>query len=311
MSTSSAHDYQLEFLSNISLENSRFTPSQSPIVLLCGGRVANTLPLSSFRHALTNYLPLPRYELFCPEEITDWKEDGVFYDLLDLEKELGSICSLVVIVLESEGAFAELGAFSQMPHLRTKIFAINSEEFHEESSFINLGVLRHLRKEERVEVRVYPWEIRNPGVLENDVVKDALDDIEEQLRKVRTTHAFSKDNDGHVITLICELVRIFVALKEGEILDFLDLLGIEVSRESLRRKLFVLDKFRVVVKGRYSDSTFYLRDGTDFNKIRFVQQDGAAYDDLRVLLRCKELYQEDRKHRNRMRVIKAQEQKNG
>ncbi|GGX98847.1 hypothetical protein GCM10007160_28240 [Litchfieldella qijiaojingensis] len=311
MSSDSADNYHLDVLSKLDLKKSRFALSTSPIVLLCGGKVSDSPHISSFRHALTNYMPPPRYEFFRPEEITDWKDDGVFNDLLDFEKELGSICSLVVVVLESEGAFAELGAFSQMHDLKAKICAINSQEYHGEDSFINLGILRHIKKETKIDVKVYPWDVKNPANLEDEVVQDAIDDIGEQLKKTRKPHAFSGENGAHVMALITEFIKVFVALKEHEILDYLDLLDIKIKRESLRRKLFILERFRIIVKGVYSDSSFYMRSGTDFNRIKFHEEDGFVYDDLRISLRCKELYQADRKHRHRMRVIKAQEGSNG
>lgn len=311
MSVKNAEDYQLDVLSKLDLDKSQFSPSSSPIVLLCGGKVNDILPATSFRHALTSFIPLPRYEFFRPEEITDWKDDGVFYDLLDFEKELGSICSLVVVILESPGAFAELGAFSQMHDLRAKICAINSQEYHRENSFINLGVLRHIKKETRIDVKVYPWDMRNPSDIEDYVVKDAIEDIDDQLKRVRQSRSFSRDNGAHVITLITELIGVFSALKEHEISDYLSLLDIQMSRESLRRKLFILERFKVIVKDGYSDSNFYVRKPTKFNRIKFNTSPGFVFDDLRISLRCKELYQADRKHRHRLRVIKAQEKING
>ncbi|MBF1803709.1 retron St85 family effector protein [Alloalcanivorax profundimaris] len=306
-----AEDYHLNILSKIDLDKSRFSPSSSPIILLCGGKVTGNQHPASFRHALINYIPSPKYEFFCPEEITDWKEDAVFYDLLDLEKELSSICNLVVVVLESEGAFAELGAFSQMPDLKGKVYAINSEPFSSLDSFINLGILRHIEKTSNTSVRIYPWDTGHPEEISNHTTQDAIEDIHEQIRKSRSQHNFNSENGSHIITLIAELIKIFVALKESEILTYLDLLGISMKRESLRRKLFILERFRIVKNSRYSDSSFYMRITDTFSGIKFGTREDFHYDRLRISLRCKELYSKERKHRHRDRVIKASESNDG
>lgn len=311
MATNS-EDYQLEVLVNLSLDKSRIVFSPSPIVLLCGGRVVfkkhpedDDPPIASLRHAITVSNTDVEYEIFRPEEITDWKEDGVFNNLLDFESELASICSLVVVVLESEGAFAELGVFSQMHELKSKIFVINSQDLCEENSFINLGVLRYIKRETKTDVRIYPWRIDNPSELENYVIEDALHDIGGQLKKNQKSQAFNKEYGSHVITLITELVRLFVALKENEIYEFLDFLDMGITKEALRRKLFILERFKVIKRERYGDYNFFTHNGIDFNKIRFSTEPDFNFDELRVEIRCKELYLEDaNKHRHRNRVIK-------
>ncbi|MGP9684469.1 retron St85 family effector protein [Halomonas sp. AOP25-F1-15] len=306
-----AEDYHLDVLAEIDLKKTRFSPSVFPIVLLCGGRVADSQLAISFRHALTIHTPQPRYEFFRPEEITDWKDDGVFYDLLDFEKELGAICNLIVVILESEGAFAELGAFSQMPDLKGKVCAINSEAFSSLDSFINLGVLRHIEQSSGIKARVYPWDSNQPEKIEASTVQDAIDDINEQLTRTRSQHVFNVNNDSHIITLIVELIKFFVALKESDILSYLDALGIKMKRDLLRRKLFLLERFRIIINKRYSDSSFYLRASHQFSRIRFGADDNFHFDDLRISMRCKELYIKEKKHRHRDRVIKSWESNNG
>ena len=115
-------DPRLVFLNRINLGNSRVVFMDDHIVLLCGGKVAlkdrpedPDPPTSSLRHAIIR--SDTAYETYRPEEITDWHADGLFRNLMDFEQELAGICSLVVVILESAGAIAELSAFSQLPEL--------------------------------------------------------------------------------------------------------------------------------------------------------------------------------------------------
>ena len=125
--------------------------SPLPIVLLCGGRVPSLNSESSvesensisLRDSIYVTSPPPNdFEIFYPEEITDWQIDGIFSNLIDFEKSLAGITSLVVIILESAGSIAELGAFSQLPELKNKLIVVVREEYvsgKNSNSFINLG----------------------------------------------------------------------------------------------------------------------------------------------------------------------------
>lgn len=304
-------DYHLDVLGDINIKSIRYKPSDSAIVLLCGGladaNMSSDRSYHSFRDALVHHYPVGPYEFFRPEEIQEWKEDGVFYDLLDYEKELGAICNLVVIVLESEGSFAELGAFSQMPDLKNKIHVINSEKNSLEKSFINLGILRHLEETTGLHPRVYPWDISTPSTINKDLMQDVVDDISEQLKELRSQHEFDCNNSSHFITLVVEIIRLFVALKETEIKNYIEVLGYSITQRELKRKLFILEKFEVIKKRRYSDSWFYMRTDSSFSSLSFARRSGKAHDAFRVIVACKEKYNNDKKHRNRMRVIRAME----
>lgn len=58
------------------------------------------------------------------EEFKDWIHDSVYKDLLDFENDIAHISSLIVIVLESPGALAELGLFVRNKVLNKKTSCI-------------------------------------------------------------------------------------------------------------------------------------------------------------------------------------------
>ncbi|WP_038053124.1 retron St85 family effector protein [Thioalkalivibrio sp. ALJ1] len=59
-------------------------------------------------------------------------------NLFDIEKDLSDISDHILIVLEGEGAFCELGAFSH-EELRKKLLIVNNSAHAQSNSFINLG----------------------------------------------------------------------------------------------------------------------------------------------------------------------------
>jgi hypothetical protein len=305
-------DPRQSLLDKISLDKARVEFSESHIVLLCGGKVRfkerpeDEEPVRcSLRHAIT-HAP-PNFETFRPEDITDWHVDGLFKNLMSFEQELAGICSLVVIALESEGSIAELGAFSQLPDLSQKIVAIKSRDFENDTnlaSFINLGILRFLRENKDSAVRNYPWTIASPHTIEDEVVQDVLKDISEVLDEIPKTAVFNPSLTTHIAVLLCELVNIFVAVRETEFAAYLEFFDIKISRDDLRRKLFLLERFGLLKKEVYSDATFFMIGRYKFHRLRLSSKDATIrIDAARVNVECLEYYQADLKQRNRHRAI--------
>lgn len=305
--TSDVPDPRVSLLAGLDVHACRVEFSDAPIVLLCGGLVRDEPePASgykSLRHAISR--SLTNFEVFRPEEITSWHADGVFHDLMSFERELASICSLVVIILESEGALVELGAFSQLSEMSAKIVAIRSNQYASHESFINLGILRFISEKNGSSVKSYPWDIKNATSISEEVIQDVASDIREELSKQSKSQLFRIDQNSHVITMICELVRLFVALKEQEIFEYLGLLGISTTRDILRGQLFLLIEFKIIKKQLYSDALFYIRSDVIYHKLRIATKNKSeSTDTLRIDIQCREYYQANaEKHRNRIRAI--------
>lgn len=294
-------------LDGLDISACRVEFSDAPIVLLCGGLVKDETDsvqeFRSLRHAIAN--GLTSFEVFRPEEITSWHADGVFRDLMSFERELASICSLVVIILESEGALVELGAFSQLSEMSEKIIAIRSSQFVNHDSFVNLGILRFISEKSKTSVKSYPWDIKKPASISVEIIQDVTSDIQEELEKQPKSQLLKLDKNSHVIVTICELVRLFVALKENEILEYLQLLGVVTTREILRGQLFLLSEFRIIRKQEYSDALFYIRSDEPYHRLRIATTEkSGSMDVLRIEIQCIEYYQaHNLKHRNRNRAI--------
>ena len=304
----SLQDPRPALLSAIDIEACKVELSNAPIVLLCGGPVLikdrpdDPPPaIASLRHAVTN--ANTSYEIFRPEEIESWLSDGVFKNLMNLEADLASICSLVVIILESAGSLAELGAFSQLPDLSKKIIAIRSNSFSDATSFINLGILRHLTEHEISSVKSYPWDIVNPATISSEVVNDVILDIQDGLERLTKGAQLKLTNSSHIVVLICDIIELFSALKEHEIHDYLVQVGVSITKEELKRKLFLLKEFRLIKNEVYGDATFFMRSNEKFHRLRMSMKEGANKDALRINLECLEYYNAEPKQRHRKRAI--------
>lgn len=87
-----------------------------------------------------------RYSIVYPEDLFEELLSGPFHqDLLTLENVLAESVDAVVLVPESYGAVAELGAFADHRVLRRKLVCVQDQRFKKATSFIAYGPLRLLR----------------------------------------------------------------------------------------------------------------------------------------------------------------------
>ncbi|MBN4057016.1 retron St85 family effector protein [bacterium AH-315-J21] len=100
----------------------------------------------------------PRLRIVYPERIfTELLFSGKDYDLLDLENQLANWVHAVVIVPESPGSFAELGAFANHVELNKKLVVIIDKKYNRHRSFIMLGPIRHLKQKTTSQVLFHDY----------------------------------------------------------------------------------------------------------------------------------------------------------
>jgi len=76
-------------------------------------------------------------------------------DLLTLEHDLAKNVDLIVLPLEGLGAICELGAFASYEELTKRILVLNNKRYAHESSFINEGPIRLIKRRARENVLYY------------------------------------------------------------------------------------------------------------------------------------------------------------
>lgn len=114
-------------------------------IFLCGGAMANGSARLKFWEVCKDEKNII---IKFPEGLFDELLEKNAYNLLELEEILADSVDAIVIFPESPGSWAELGAFAENSHLRKKIVCIAEKKFKSSFSFINLGPIRVLKKNE-------------------------------------------------------------------------------------------------------------------------------------------------------------------
>jgi hypothetical protein len=170
-----------------------------PVVFLCGAEQ------SIARDELASYLKKfgPSVLLFYAETVWELIQSRLTLGALKMESELAALADVVIIIVESPGTFAELGAFSNSEPLRRKILPIIDDRYKPpQQSFLALGPVRWIEAESSFAPPIY---VALTGILA------AMGEIEERIGRVpRTvTHlANLGDSFKHLLLFLCDLVAV-------------------------------------------------------------------------------------------------------
>jgi len=152
-------------------------PHISTFVFLCGANQSHD-EISERRKALMKFADsnLPHTQFFLAEKMfATLRDEGHKGNILDIEHKITQFADYVVIVLESQSAFAELGAFSHS-ELRNKLIIINDSAFTTAKSFINLGPLKAIEEASGKE-RILSYQMTSDGIFRRDAIGDVYSDL--------------------------------------------------------------------------------------------------------------------------------------
>lgn len=114
-----------------------------PVVFICGGQNSN--PRDTLRKFLIQ--EHQAINVFYAERVWEVIASTPGLGALKMESDLAALSDLVIIIVESPGTFAELGAFSHVEALRKKLLPIVDVQYQGTNSFINSGPIRWIDQE--------------------------------------------------------------------------------------------------------------------------------------------------------------------
>ena len=77
--------------------------------------------------------------------------------MISFEEDIAKVASIVLVISESPGSLAELGAFSSEPAIRDTLRIIVSEEHSVAESFVRYGPIKRVENLDRANLGIFPW----------------------------------------------------------------------------------------------------------------------------------------------------------
>ncbi|WP_339811262.1 retron St85 family effector protein [uncultured Imperialibacter sp.] len=190
--------------------------SESQIVFIFGAKNQNNEITA--RSSVLTYAKkyLHEFQFFQAEDFfSSFKNDQ--HDLMSLEGELATYSDCILILLESPGTFAELGAFSHNDELVKKILAVNKLEFVGEDSFINLGPLKKIERKSKFKPVIYANFKRILNYI--DIIENNLKgNLRKNAKSInfKTFELFTK-NKKYRLQFISDIVTLFGPITKEEV----------------------------------------------------------------------------------------------
>jgi len=238
-----------QFFQKVELENSKIRYPDS-VIFLCGGNVNNTTgTIKSLRDFIyknrSKFFPVSQVVL--AEKASAAFDSRIYDDLLQFESYLASVSRLVLLVSESEGSIAELGAFSQIQEISTKLLVFIHSQFYGANSFIKDGPIRFLENANEQSVQEFDWAINRTKNIPKQSAENLIEPMQHAIqgftKRQPLSEKFDRKRIGHQILLVAGVIYTLRCCKFREIAATLNLLEFECNETDIKRCIFCLDLY--------------------------------------------------------------------
>jgi hypothetical protein len=241
-----------------------------------------------------------------------------FSNLVDLEEQIAALSTLILLIVESSGSKAELGAFSFIRSLRTKLYVILEGRFQYEHSFIMDGPVAKVDAESKargIPSRYYTYDwlkrTKKPSVnarraegVAHQIVGEILDPAVKEMNKVELFRGTSIE---HQILLVADLVSVCGALLISEIMELLDGLGLspKVEQKKVEQYLFLLENLGYLCKVHPGNYDFYVPPKRDLELITYISTVGNPVKRLDLRREIRNIFKTLPNYKHRQRAFES------
>ncbi|MDY7108522.1 MAG: retron St85 family effector protein [Planctomycetota bacterium] len=267
--------------------------NDSLVVFVCGAKHEDGV--SSGRQELVRYARrhLSQFSFFEAEEAFRALMGRTSQDLLSLEDRFAGFSDCILVVVESPGSIAELGAFAIKDELARIMLVVNDKRYEHDPSFISDGPIKKLNRKSRFKPVIHT---NIAGILAiGPQVASRLKLIEPRYRKrvrLGKVEQFRQCREKHRMLFLCDLIGLFCPI------TFKELLGVLKDLYRARRLQIHIELGMLKALDMVYEADGYL--------MRTVDARGFFYDfedlDLAVL-RAQVVRHIHRFHRDRSRML--------
>ena len=142
--------------------------------------------------------------------------------MLTIENQLADYSDCVLIINESAGTLAELGAFAGNDKIVGKLLVVNSYQYLDEESFINMGPLSKINKKSRFKGTMY-YDFSSISVNFDEILFRIESNASRKYRKRVDFSDISKLRDEEngkklMLLLLQDIINLYSPIKESELL---------------------------------------------------------------------------------------------
>jgi hypothetical protein len=219
-------------------------------------------------HSLREYLLKQRRleqkinaKIVLAETANQLYRDTDYGDLITFEEDVAIIASVVLLIAESAGSLAELGAFATSPQIRPSLSVIMRTDHFEAESFVRFGPVQKIMADDDTRIAAFPWRMRDNGTLIKSSAKSHFSQIkkfvEGQISSKAKTFLFRNGGDIQIFIIILWIIHLSRAISITEIASYTAALGYNYSQKDIKNKLYSMKLAGWIDRYSYSNKGYW------------------------------------------------------
>lgn len=279
-----------DLLGYVDLDEIRFK-WPSAFIFFCGGSSSDQPndPIS-LRHYLLNEKRIETKlngKVILAEAANQLYRDSSYTDLITYEEDIAKISRVILLIAESAGSLAELGAFSSSEQIKKKLSVLMQEKYFEAESFVRFGPIERLQNEGEGAGRVafFPWRVNGRGRVVKASIKGHVSEIVRFINKkisdVPETFQFGlpANNDARDFAVVLWLTEVAQAITADRLSYYSGVLGHSISRSRVLDCFYCMKLAGWMDQLPYSGSKYLIRKSTAGVIDRFAFKRGSKIKD--------------------------------
>jgi hypothetical protein len=238
-----------------------FRPSK--FMFLCGGFISkeeDAKPVNLRDYLFRVRQIANRYNIVLAEKATQLFRDSDYDDLISFEEDIARIASVVLVIAESPGSLAELGAFTANETIRNALRVVIQHHHEIAESFVRYGPIERIKNAKRANLAVYPWRIHANGTLNVSSTrphyKEIIKFLDEHVASVPTSTIFAKLGEAEIFYVIYWIIHLCLAVSTTQLRGYVQLILPDTSEELIKNKLYCMQLAGWIERRSYSNKDY-------------------------------------------------------
>jgi hypothetical protein len=240
-----------------------FIKIESKVIFVCGAkRKSPRAKTTTNRTKMIAYgeAQLNDFSFFEAERAFEFLKGRIDNDMLSLENAFADYSDCILIILESYGAAAELGAFANNEKTEKLILVVTDKKYEKGNSFIKDGPIRYLQDISDssaamyVEFKAFETEVQQiSDRLRSKLIKQKRKSI-----NVSTYYRFKKKTYGkHRLFYLADIISLFSPVSPNELVGILRVIykKSSVSDIDIKIELGILSALQLIKKFEMPDKS--------------------------------------------------------
>ncbi|MBZ9850151.1 retron St85 family effector protein [Mesorhizobium sp. CA14] len=270
------------WFSDLNLELLRVT-RPSKFLFLCGG-ARETRPkarAANLRDYILRVRPFRTpHTIVLAEEATQLYRDTAYDDLITFEEDIARIAAVVLVIAESAGSLAELGAFTANDTIRESLRVVIPRHHETAESFVRYGPIQRLKNEKRGKLGVYPWTVHAKGGLNVSSIRphygSLVSFIRDNLDNTPISIPYKNLNESRLFYIVYWIIYVSVAITPSLLYECVRIIEPTADDKQIRNKVYCLQLAKWIERYSYSDNDYFF---TRFSDEPFVYRYKAGFAD--------------------------------